>query len=289
MPVQVVQREITLPPFSRVSVDFVHHRGITILSAVCTDTGVLFLTIVEAATAKGAIAGLRRLSQLYCVHIKRVHSDNAQAFSKTFQAEANREWAGIEFSNRAPHVSQQNPVERSHREMWSLLRARKFTRALDDDNQDLSNETLEEVCGILNRRPLGLFPDGTVITPAVLAWGANHTSGAARLQEVRKYFYENIFAIYRRRHLPKRQVRRSVIFVGQKVLYQYGPSDKMDYAHGLGTVVGIHGAVVHVRAQGKTLQVGTGEVIPLGDFFQSTISPGGHVVELGENEGQNSE
>jgi hypothetical protein len=67
----------------------------------------------------------------------------------------------MEFHHTAPYASHQNPVERSHRELWSVLRARKFAKAVQQD--------LEEVSWIVNRRPLGVYTDGTVITPALLA------------------------------------------------------------------------------------------------------------------------
>jgi len=238
---------------------------------VCTDTGVSFLTPVEGATAVGALNGLRRLSRVYCVNFRRVHSDNAQAFSKAFQAEARKEWAGIEFSFRAAYLSNQNPVERMHREMWSVVKARKFSKALDEDDVTINQDTLEEVCAIINLRPLGVLPSGEVVTPALLAWGANHSQGSTKLTEVRRYFYENIFALQRRRHLPNRHLRRTPVSIGTNVLFQYGgPGRKDEYLHDVGRITEVSGNVVSVRSKGKTYRVGASAVIPLHAYYQFT-------------------
>lgn len=276
MPVQTVSREMSLPAFSRVSIDFVHLRTDTLLSAICTDTGVLFLTLVNRADAVSAFEGLSRLSRLYCVKLRRIHSDNAQSLSKNFQRLVSKEWEQVEFSFRAPHASQQNPVERSHRELWSLLRVRKFVKAIDEDGEMISNETLEWVSSIANSRPLGVDPEGQVITPSLLAWGANWSTGKDKLKHVREFFYSNLFAMSRRRHLPNRNVRRTSVYIGMKVLFQHrGPAtlQKDEFGHEVGTVVGVgtpgNTSSVVVKAKGKDYRVHSSAIIPLSPVFQS--------------------
>lgn len=281
-PVQTVPRVITFPPFSRISIDFVHFRATTVLSVLCTDTGVLFLSVVSAASAEGAIQGLRRLSHLYCVQIRRVMSDNARALSKSFQVEARKLWGDCQFVTRAAYESSQNPVERAHRDMWSILRSRKSTKSLSEDIQDITNEVLEEVMCIVNRRPLGTQGD-TVVTPARLAWGANQIGpGGERLENFRRFFYENLFALNRRRHLPNRRLRRAFVPVGDMVLFQHGTREAKDqFEHRVGRVIAIEGNIITVQSQGKEVKVGSASVIPLSRYFQvereTGTSPGGHV------------
>ncbi len=224
-PVQTIPRDINLPPFSRISIDFLHLKSLTFLSALCLDTGVLFLSLVDRPSASGAIQAITRISRLYCVQIQRVLSDNAQALSKQFRRLAQEEWPGIKFYHTAPYAIHQNPVERSHREVWSVLRARKFTKAVQQDIENVTNEDLEEISWIVNRRPLGVKTDGAVITPALLAWGASHGRTNERLKEVRKYFYEEIFLLFRRRHLPSRGLRRASVSIGEIVLFQHGQKE----------------------------------------------------------------
>lgn len=263
-PVQTIARDTSLPPFTRVSIDFLHHKLETIFSALCTDTGAVFLTMVDRPSAAGAIQGMKRLSRIYCVQYARIHSDNAQALSNRFRALAKSEWPGAEFSNTAPYASHQNPVERAHRDVWSVLRARKFSKLLTEETGPLNNEILEEVGYILNRRPLGVYRDGTVITPAVLAWGASYGRDGESLQTLKKYFYEEIFHMFRRRHLPSRYMRRNAVSVGQIVLAQLGPvSDKMEFSHTIGKIVAMTGNVVTVKNSSATFNVASNAVVPL--------------------------
>jgi len=262
--VQTVERDVSLPPFSRVSIDFLHIRTTTVLSVLCRDTGVVFLTRVSRPSAAGAMEGLRRVNHIYCVSPRHVHSDNAQALSKQFRSIATSEWPGVEFTTTAPYASHQNPVERAHREVWSILRARRFAKAVLEDVENVTNEDLEEIAWIINRRPLGVYRDGAMITPAGLAWGASHSGTGSKLAEVRRYFYENIFLLLRRRHLPSRRSRRATVSIGEIVLFQAGPEKgKHEFVHDVGRIIAIEGNSAIVKNSKNVFRVASNFIVPL--------------------------
>ena len=271
--VQTVKREVCLPPFSRVSFDFVQFGTTNVLSALCIDTSVLFLSVVPNASADGAIYALTRMARLYCVEIRRLLSDNAKALSTKFESLARKEWNGVEFFKRAPYESSQNLVERSHKDMWSVLRSRKASKLLREEVWDITDQVLEEVCYIVNRRPLGVTETGEVVTPAKLAWGSNWIGdGGNRLVKFREFFYENLFALHRRRHLPNRKMRRALVPVGDMVLYQYAVRGAKDeFEHEVGKVVAIDGNIVTVQSRKREYKVGSSSIIPLDKYFQVQV------------------
>ena len=154
------------------------------------------------------------------------------------------------------------------------------------EREVIDEECLEEVCFIVNRRPLGTTEEGSIVTPALLAWGSNCIQGTDKLVNVRRYFYENLFAMQRRRHMPSRHQRRAILSVGTNVLFQYGHGDKAEFHHDVGQVVAIDGSSLTIRAGRKSYKVASSAIIPLNAYFQSQVgqesSPGGHVVNLGD-------
>ena len=251
----MVPRDVTLSPFSRIAIDFAHMRSTTILSAMCVDTQVVFLSVVDSASAESVVNAIERLSNIYCVRAKKIYSDNAQAFAKKFVVLIRKLFGWVEFSTTAPYESSQDPVDRCPREVWSLIRARKAARFIGDE---INNEVLESVDSIINQRPLGVYEDQkTVVPPARLAWSCNHVCGQ-RLTEFRECFYANLFSWFRRRHLPNR-FHPIALGVGSFVLYPISASEetKDTFSHAFGRIVGIDGNVFSIESGGKLYKVGS--------------------------------
>ena len=279
-PVQTVARQTNLPPFSRVCIDFIQIRGQFILSVQCIDCCVVYFSICNAQSAEEAIKGLDRMSNVYSVDVRLIHSDNAQALSKSFKRLAKEKWPYVQLTKTVPYSSHQNLVERVHRELWNLLKARKLTRAFESDEAEITTITLEEMAYILNNRPLAVNVQSEILTPAKLAWGCNFVEGGNKLHCVREYFYSEIFSLLRRRHLPNSNLRRYSASVGLKVLVQAHEAEKDEYQHRVGTIVGIEKNAITVRVEGKVKVVNSWNTIPLPEYFQVNTedSPGGHEV-----------
>jgi hypothetical protein len=277
-----VSRHIDLPPFSRVAIDVVHFAGRRqALTALCLDTHCFFASLIEKETATCSAAALGRLSSRYCVRFRLIHSDNAQVFSHSFQSAIRA--AGhfeVEFTTAPTYAPRQSPVERMHRELWSIFRSRKFSATLTKGGVEIDNDMLDEVSAIINSRPLytAATPrDGEmIITPSFLAFGVAHGTTGAALFAIRRYFYENYFLLLRRRHLPPR-ARRHAIFIGQMVLGLDGShKSKHEYPFVVGRVAEINGGQVKITSGGQTRIFESSAVAPLPSEFQLD-SLGGHV------------
>jgi hypothetical protein len=132
----------------------------------------------------------------------------------------------LEIVHTPVHGSTSNPIERIHRECWSVLRSRPFVKHLRRDNW---KDCIEDVSATINRRPIGIYEvEGKfeVLTPAKLAFGACYGVDGARVIHIRRFFYEQIFLIRRRRHTP--QARRASMAVGSLVLIKNFDSSKLD-------------------------------------------------------------
>jgi hypothetical protein len=272
-------RNLQLPAFARCSFDFTHCGDKVIFTAVCNDTMAVFFALVPDATGHSAFKAVQKMCRIYCVSARRIQTDNARALTGPFKTKVQREFSGCEVTTSVPYGSSQNPAERQHRELWAILRARKFGKFLRQENID--SEALEEAASILNQRPLGVTPNNEVITPALLAFGCAPINEEAktRLSLLRNFFYENYFLALRRRHLPNRHVRRFSTAVGQWVLCQErGKTEKDDFKHYVGRVVRISNSTIEVEVHGeKTKRLQSNQIIPVPML---NVSTGGHVVDM---------
>jgi hypothetical protein len=275
----VMPRNLQLPAFARCSFDFTHCGDKVIFTAVCNDTMAVFFALVPDATGHSAFKAVQKMCRIYCVSARRIQTDNARALTGPFKTKVQREFSGCEVTTSVPYGSSQNPAERQHRELWAILRARKFGKFLRQENID--SEALEEAASILNQRPLGVTPNNEVITPALLAFGCAPINEEAktRLSLLREFFYENYFLALRRRHLPNRHVRRFSTAVGQWVLCQErGKTEKDDFKHYVGRVVRISNSTIEVEVHGeKTKRLQSNQIIPVPML---NVSTGGHVVDM---------
>jgi hypothetical protein len=279
--IHVVPRELSLPALSRVSIDFAHCKRQVILSMVCLDTLYVSFVKVKDTTADAAWYGLQKLSRVYSVDFRLVHSDNARALSSLLRKKVLKTFPNCQCTTTAPYASSQNPVERTHQELWRFIRSRKFGKLLSE-NGHLDSDVLEEAASILNRRPLGTTTTGQVITPALLAFGSTHSAtGIKILFSLRKYFYENCFLEMRRRHLPNRHMRRYSVSVGDWVLCQErGHTEKDEFKYYIARIAKIDHSVIEVELHGeKKRRLQSNQVVPISMLEGIDASPGGHVVE----------
>lgn len=267
---QTYPRELTLPAFSRISIDFIQVRTWLILTVLCIDCSVFYCVIVKALSASEAFEGLLKLSRTYSVDFRYIHSDNAQAFNTRFKTLVTQEWPLVQFSRTVPYSSHQNPTERMHKEVWSLLKSRKTTYAIEEDvGNEITQDVLQEISFVLNQRPLGVDEQQQVITPARLAWGtAWKEEGRYKLLKFREYFYREVFSIMRRKHLPIRNLRRTSVAIGNRVLFQLEDKDKHEFSHELGVVVSVDGNKISIRRKGSIVIVNSRNAIPLKSYFQ---------------------
>lgn len=279
-----IPRDVSLPPFSRIAIDYVFMAGDSVLSAVCLDTLYLFLVRTEGTTAESSAQAVQRLANRFCVEIRLIHCDNDKRFGKRFQnllrAEGHLQLA---VTNTAPYSSQQNPVERLHREMWSILRTRRLGHLVAE--HVITDELLEGVSAIINRRPLGVSTDGPrwiVVTPARLAFGSAYNQTGSELHGIRTFYYEECFLQFRRRQLPSKGQRRAPLRVGMVVLCYDPTAGKAELSFFAARVVAMEpGNRVQVRGPtGDLRKVTANTVVPLADYFQVDHSPDsleGHV------------
>jgi hypothetical protein len=147
-------------------------------------------------------------------------------------------------------------------------------------------DCIEDVSATINRRPIGIYEvEGKfeVLTPAKLAFGACYGVDGARVIHIRRFFYEQIFLIRRRRHTP--QARRASMAVGSLVLIKNFDSSKLDLPFDIARVVSINQGSLTVSSKGVSRKVPTTAVAPLDQFFSPdsepeprVVSSGGHVV-----------
>jgi hypothetical protein len=275
---KVEPRDPSLPVFSRVAIDHVHTKPIA-LSVLCIDTG--FLQIVEChdLSTESAIRALSIVSNRYCAQFIKVHADNFKSLISTKLTQGLKRLGhlNVEVTHSAVNCSEMNPVERAHKELWQVLRVRKFTSRINQV-RDNSGAVLEAVCAILNSRPIGYHmatsnSEVTIITPALLAMGATFHPYHPGLVEIRKYFYEYVFDQMRRRFGGK-ETRQQSIFVGQNVMVKTDTPDKYAFPAEIGKVVEITPrGKIFVRRSGKTAEVGASHLVPLSEIFQSSADP----------------
>ena len=275
LPVAVLGRRLDLPVFARVTIDHVFVRP-TCLSIMCIDTGLLCLIPVEDLRTENAVAALQKVAHRYCVDFKLIHSDSYSALKSPELLASIRRLGHLECEATltSPGASQTNPVERMHKEVWSILRCRKFCsriREVIDPNPKSVETILDEVCYIINTRPIGLDEDSPIpITPATLAFGTQAEARPIRerLWEVRNYFYERCFDNLRRRFTDK-NLRKALVRVGQNVLVRIPEVYRGDFPVVAGRIVSIQGAKIFVKNKEKTYEASSTQVIPLSGNFQS--------------------
>ena len=272
-PAHTVPRDFTLPPFTRLSVDILHiTKRDLVLTAMCIDTGLLCLIHATDLTIGSISAALKILACRYCVNLKYIHWDNAPTFvsAKMKNDLLLSGHPDIEFSFTPPGGSKQNPIERCHREVWSIIRSRGFVKKLRNVQEWKSR--LEEIACVINQRPLCRTDDDRILTPCSLAFGSSYGLDGSRVQAVREYFYTQCFLIRRRRHNPHQ--RRAQLVTGAFVLVHKPNPTKDELPYQVGRLIENAAGVAIVRMGGKNVRVPVTSIAPL----ESVDSPEGRVV-----------
>jgi hypothetical protein len=257
LPANTSPRHTDLPVMSRVAIDVLHADGRLIFTCMCMDTGFLVMLPLKSTATDSVLQVLKRMENRFGVKIVQVRLDRAPGHtSRNF-----RFMAELEFT--APDTPYTNPIERLHREVRSILRTSQFLRRLVAAGDE---SALDEVAAVVNSRPLCMVMDNEgergILTPAGLAFGAgaNHSCGTvnSRTKDLRDYFYEQYFAIYRRVHHMNRKGRRAgKLVVGQPALYFQ--QDNYKICH----VIDSEPPYVRIRVDGTTKLVGSGALAPL--------------------------
>ena len=168
LPAAVERRELNVPVFSRVAIDHLYLKP-TCLSVMCIDTGMFALIPVGDITTDSAARALQRVSARYAVRFTKIHADGYSAFTspKLIQQLNGYGHTITEVTITDKGASETNPVERLHKEAWSIVRCKQFDRL----RGHIEEQDLEEIASIVSSRPLGLEDNGSIITPATLAFG----------------------------------------------------------------------------------------------------------------------
>jgi hypothetical protein len=282
IPAAVAARETHHRVFSRIAIDHLYVRP-TCLSVFCIDTGMFALLPVNDLKTSSVVQALHKLSSIYSCNFISIHTDAYSAFTSSELPKELQKLGHqlVSITTTDKGASETNPVERPHREVWSILRYKHIKRI----NGLISDEDLLDIVAIINSRPIGIDDDGSVITPATLAFGPAHSNEpiGSRLIQVRERFYQQHFDQLRRRYSTK-QIRLGSIRIGTNVLvYQPGVfkgSDQFTVAR----IIKVDGPKVHVRVlkSAETKTVSKAQVVPLAKNFQlmeaRETPPGGHVV-----------
>jgi hypothetical protein len=176
----------------------------------------------------------------------------------------------VELSFTPPGGSKQNPIERCHREVWSIVRSRGFVKKLKNVQEWRSR--LEEIACIIYQRPLCRTDDGRILTPCSLAFGSSYGVEGSRVQAVREYFYTECFLIRRRRHNPRE--RRGHLVTGAFVLVHKPNPTKDELPYEVGRLIENAAGVAIVRMGGKNIRVPVRSIAPQ----ESVDSSEGRVV-----------
>ena len=298
LPPHTAKRELTLPVFSRVAIDHIFCRHLasrsgTLLSCMCIDTGYLQLFVVPDLSTDATVHALAKLSHRFSVQFRLVHSDNFASLRSTkfMQALQALGHTSCEVSHTPVGASQCNPVERLHREVWSVLRSRKFCARITA----CPGDPWDEICYIINCRPLGFDSQKlTLITPAALAFGSLAAAGPPRpiddrLHGLRDYFYNSLFDEQRRR-FHSANIRRAAVHVNQLCLTRNQEANKLDYPVDIGKIVAIGPKGISVLVRGQIFLRSSTQVIPLAQQFQPpSYTPGGACsVSAGIHDGTGS-
>lgn len=268
------ERNLTLAPFSRVAIDHLFLEDVICLTVNCLDTAVfaIFVTPNNSTSVDDSIVCLKRLCYRYALRLQLIHCDQSSTFTSPKFLDALRSFGQdqVKLQFTVPNASYTNPVERLHKETLSIIRTSQFIR-LCILTEDKAQDTLDEIASIINQRPIGKYypendeaGDGNIaiLTPAILAWGAQFISTNKKLLELRKFFYEKCFATLRRINRVNRHQRRGNIMVGETVLL-YRPKSKMKSPFEVCKVIDIKGAYIQVEGRGKILTVGNSQLARL--------------------------
>ena len=280
VPASTFPRRFDLPPFSRSAMDILHitKRDI-ILSAMCVDTGVIALIKTVDLSMDSIVGSIQVLAARYCVSFKRILWDNFPTFASS-KVISRLRLAGhpdLEIVHTPVAGSQQNPVERAHRECWQIIRARGFVKILKKNPE--SQNCLDLISSVINQRPLVRSSEETVLTPAILAFGSCHGVDGSIIQSIRSYFYRECFLLRRRRHNPHQ--RREMLSVGCFVLIHKSNPLKEELPYKVGRLIEYYAGTAIVRSAGKNLRVPVTSLCPLDEFFNADASgdsSGGRVV-----------
>ncbi len=286
LPTTTHARQLDLPPFSRISIDHLYLEKTIVMSVLCTDTGVMALiaTPNDSTSIEDSLVCVKKLTNRFCLQIRRIHCDQASSFtSEKFQKGLIAMGQDPDIEYTTPDAPYTNPVERTHREVLSIIRSKKFLRLCVLD-KSRCQDALDEIASVINQRPLGRYasPDGreAVLTPALLAWGG--TALAYNLKELRAYFYELCFANLRRVYQKSSNgQRRGNIMIGQRALLM-NPTTKLKFPFELCRVVDIQGAYfIVMMSDGKEKRVGSMQLAPLSLPILDEIEAGYNVSRVG--------
>jgi hypothetical protein len=260
LPTSTFPRELNLPAYSRICIDHLHLEKVVALSVMCIDTGVIALVEGNSTTVEHSIGALQVLINRYALCLHRIHCDQASCFtSPKFLAGLAQCGQKPEISFTVPNAPYNNPVERMHAEVRSIIRTSKFKQRCLIDSRGVQL-TLDTIANIVNQRPIGVFED-EIITPALLAWGSRWSTQL--LPQLRSYFYERCFELLRRTHLRSSQ-RRGNLVVGARALLSTPQSGKLSTPFSLCRIVDVVGNHILVRtSDGKTRKVGSAQLAPL--------------------------
>jgi hypothetical protein len=294
VPPHVEKRQVNLPPFSRIAIDLTYAtRRTPVFAALCLDTHLVFFHGLKDSTRQSIEEGLQVLVNRYLVTLRLIRCDNAASMNDSFISKLKRSGhPDLEVSRTPVAGSVANPIERMHRELWTLVRSRKLL--------SLSPEALDAAAAVINHRPLAFHRDASsviVVTPAKLAFGSSYGFNGQDLAKFKQEFYERYFLLYRRRH--NSGVRRMMITISSYVLVsnkaaQWGRTDMLFH---VGQVIAIGKGFLTIRfTSGEIKDVSTDMVAPLERyFFEENAaevvgdSPGGRVEEMSASQIPNEE
>jgi hypothetical protein len=251
---------------------------------MCIDTGMLALVAVSEVTTASTVRALCQVAWRYAVDFMLIHSDGHSTLKSPELRNALRRAGHLscEVTVTPKGASEQNPVERLHREVWSVIRCRKFGAklklAMESGGEVNGQILLDEISSIVNSRPIGYDPDAPpgagVITPAMLAFGRSSGSEktiSVRLIELRRFFYEACFDALRRRFNSRSP--RNHLYVGQRVLLREASGYRGDFPVKVGKIISVDGPRISALEGGRTRVVGSYQVVPLAPVFQSPRGP----------------
>ena len=294
VPPHVEKREVNLPPFSRIAIDLTYaNRRTPVFAALCLDTHLVFFYGLEDSTRQSIERAVNIPVNRYLVSLRLIRCDNAASMNDSFISKLKRSGhPDLEVSRTPVGGSVANPVERMHRELWTLVRSRRLL--------SLNPNELDAAAAVINHRPLATYRDGSsviVVTPAKLAFGSSYGFNGQELAEFKQEFYERYFLLYRRRH--NSGARRMLITISSYVLVSNKAAEwnRTDMLFHVGQVIAIGKGSLTIRfTSGEIRDVSTNMVAPLERYFfdenaaeTAVDSPGGRVEEMSASQIPNEE